>query len=94
MLDTDPKLTHQEKAAFMLGRMGKPALPALLKKLSTREPVVRFAVLYGIGRIADKSSPGVKEALDAQISVDSTKPPMRPLVDEMRAVRAEINSKS
>ena len=37
----DAKLTHQEKAAFMLARMGKPALPALLKKLSTREPVVR-----------------------------------------------------
>ena len=56
-LDTDPKLTHQEKAAFMLARMGKPALPALLKKLSTREPLVRQAVLFGIGKVGDKSSP-------------------------------------
>jgi HEAT repeat protein len=94
VLGTDPKLTHQEKAAFMLGRMGKPALPALLKKLSTREPVVRQAVLLGIGKIADKSSPEALKALDAQIEIDRTKPPMRPLVEEMRAVRAEISSKS
>ena len=39
----------------MLARMGKPALPALAKKLSTREPIVRLAVLFGIGKIADKS---------------------------------------
>jgi hypothetical protein len=32
--------------------------------------------------------------LNAQIEIDRTKPPMRPLVEEMRAVRAEINSKS
>ncbi|MDB4968227.1 MAG: lyase domain protein repeat-containing protein [Myxococcales bacterium] len=93
VLESDPKLTHQEKAAFMLARMGKPALPALLKKLSTREPIVRFAVLFGIAKIADKSSTEAKKALDAQIEVDRTKPPMRPLVEEMRAVRAEINSK-
>jgi HEAT repeat protein len=92
-LDTDPKLTHQEKAAFMLARMGKPALPALMKKLSTREPIVRFAVLFGIGKIADKKDEAVRKALDAQIDLDRTKPPMRPLVEEMRAVRAEINSK-
>jgi hypothetical protein len=78
----------------MLARMGKPALPALLKKLSTREPLIRQAVLFGIGKIADKSSPEALKALDAQIEVDKTKPPMRPLVEEMRAVRAEITSKS
>jgi len=93
-LDTDPKLTHQEKAAFMLARMGKPALPALIKKLSTREPVVRLAVLFGIGKIADKSSADALKALDAQIEIDRTKPPMRALVEEMRAVRAQIQSKS
>ncbi|MGZ3429530.1 MAG: HEAT repeat domain-containing protein, partial [Polyangia bacterium] len=85
VLDTDPKLAHQEKAAFMLARMGKPALPALLKKLSTREPIVRYAVLFGIGKIADKSSADAVKALDAQIETDRTKPPMRPLVEEMRA---------
>ncbi len=94
VLQSDPKLTHQEKAAFMLARMGKPALPALLKKLSTREPIVRQAVLFGIGKIADKASPDAIKALDAQIDIDRTKPPMRALVEEMRAVRAEINSKS
>ena len=94
VLDSDPKLTHQEKAAFMLARMGKPALPALLKKLTTREPVVRLAVLFGIGKIGDKSSGDATKALDAQIDNDRTKPPMRALVEEMRAVRAQINSKS
>ncbi len=94
VLDSDPKLTHQEKAAFMLSRMGKAALPSLLKKLSTREPIVRQAVLFGIGRIADKSSGDATKALDAQIEIDRTKPPMRALVQEMRAVRAEINSRS
>jgi HEAT repeat protein len=93
-LDTDAKLPHQEKAAFMLARMGKPALPALLKKLNTREPIVRYAVLFGIGKIADKSSAEAIKALDAQIENDRTKPPMRPLVEEMRAVRAEITTKS
>jgi HEAT repeat protein len=94
VLASDPKLTHQEKAAFMLARMGQPALPALLKKLSTREAIVRYAVLFGIGKIANKSSADAVKALDAQIEIDRTKPPMRPLVEEMRAVRAEINSKS
>ncbi len=93
-LDSDTKLTHQEKAAFMLARMGKPALPALVKKLNTREPIVRFAVLFGLGKIADKSSGDAVKALDAQIENDRTKPPMKPLVEEMRAVRAEISSKS
>ena len=61
----------------MLARMGKPALPALLKKLSTREPIVRQAVLFGIGKIGDKSSADAIKALDAQIEIDRTKPPMR-----------------
>jgi HEAT repeat protein len=90
----DPMLTHQEKAAFMLARLGKSALDPLVAKLSTREPVVRLAVLFGIARIADKSSAAAQKALDQQIDVDSTKPPFRPLVEEMRAVRAEINGKS
>jgi HEAT repeat protein len=93
VLDTDSSLPHQEKAAFMLARMGKPALPALVKKLNTREPIVRFAVLFGIGKIADKGSADAIKALDAQIETDRTKPPMKPLVEEMRAVRAEIASK-
>ena len=93
-LESDPKLTHQEKAAFMLARLGKPGLPALLKKLPTREPVVRQAVLFAIGKVADKRDDAAKKALDAQIEIDRTKPPFRPLVEEMRAVRAEITSRS
>ena len=93
VLTSDAKLTHQEKAAFMLARLGKVGLPALLKKLSTREPVVRQAVLFAIGKVADKSNDDAKKALDAQIDIDRTKPPMRPIVEEMRAVRAEIASK-
>jgi HEAT repeat protein len=93
-LASDPSLPHQEKAAFMLARLGAPALPALVKKLNTREPIVRFAVLFGIGKIANKGSGDAIKALDAQIETDRTKPPMKPLVEEMRAVRAEIGSKS
>jgi HEAT repeat protein len=92
-LESDAKLTHQEKAAFMLARQGKAGIKALTKKLSTREPVVRQAVLFAIGKVADKSNEEVKQALDAQIAVDQTKPPFRPLVEEMRAVRAAINSR-
>ncbi|HEX4461082.1 MAG TPA: HEAT repeat domain-containing protein, partial [Polyangia bacterium] len=90
----DAKLTHQEKAAFMLARLGKAALPPLLSKLSSREPVVRIAVLFAIGKIADKTSAEATKALDAQIEIDRSKPPMRPLVEEMRAVKAMISSKS
>jgi len=93
VLDSDPKLTHQEKAAFMLARMGNAAMPALLKKLSTHEPVVRLAVLFGIGKIGKGNAEAAK-ALDAQIENDRTKPPMRALVEEMRAVRAQISGKS
>ena len=89
----DPAVLHQEKAAFMLARLGKPALDPLLAHLSTREPVVRMAILYGIARIADKTSAAAQKALDQQIEIDSTKPPMRPIVEEMRVVRAQINSK-
>jgi HEAT repeat protein len=76
----------------MLARMGKPALPPLNKKLSTREPIVRQAVLFGIGKIGDKTSTDTIKTLDAQILNDSTKPPMRALVQEMRAVRAMIGN--
>jgi HEAT repeat protein len=89
-LATDASLPHQEKAAFMLSRMGKPALGPLVKKLSTREPIVRQAVLFGLGKIGDKTSTDAIKALDAQIELDRTKPPMRALVEEMRATRAMI----
>jgi HEAT repeat protein len=91
--DQGDNLARQEKAAFMLGRLGKAGLPALVKKLSTHAPIVRFAVLWAVGRNADKSSTDAKKALADQIEVDKTKPPMKPLVEEMRAVQAQIGQK-
>jgi HEAT repeat protein len=90
----DPVLAKQEKAAFMLARMGKEALPALIKAVSTREIAVRQAVIFALGKVADKSSTDAKKALDMQIELDRTKPPLRPVVEEMRAVRAQIESRS
>jgi HEAT repeat protein len=90
----DPSLAKQEKAAFMLGRLGKEGLPPLVKKVSAREPVVRLAVLQSIGKLADKGAPDVLKALDAQIEIDRTKPqPWRDIVAEMRALKAHIESK-
>jgi HEAT repeat protein len=89
----DPVLAKQEKAAFMLAHMGKDGLPALTKKLATKEQVVRLAVLFALAKTADKSCADCKKALDAQIELDKTKPPLRGLVDEMRAVLAQISSK-
>jgi HEAT repeat protein len=89
----DKVLAKQEKAAFMLGHMGKEGLPFLVKKLKTPERVIREAVLVGISRLADKSSADVKKTLDDQIELDRTKPPLKAIVEEMRAVRAEIDSR-
>ncbi len=91
--DEPSSLARQEKAAFMLGRMGKNALPVLTKKVSSRAPIVRFAVLWSLSRVADKSAGDAKKALLDQIELDKTKPPFKPLVEEMRAVLAEINSR-
>ena len=90
----DPILAKQEKAAFMLGTFDKAVLPALAKKVSTKEPVVRMAVLFSIGKLADKTSADVKKAIEAQIELDRTKPqPFRMLVEEMRATLAMISAK-
>jgi len=89
----DAVLAKQEKAAFMLSRMGKEAMPALVKKISTKEPIVRLAVLFAIQKINDKSSAEAKKALEAQIELDKTKPPIKALVDEMRATLAILNAK-
>jgi hypothetical protein len=90
----DKTLVKQEKAAFMLARMGgKDGLAALSSHVNTKEPLIRMAVLFALGKQGDKSCEGCKKALDAQIEIDKTKPPMRPIVEEMRAVLAEISNK-
>ncbi len=93
----DPVLAKQEKAAFMLAQLGTgapaTALPFLAKKVSSREPIVRIATLFAIGKLGTKNDDVVKKALDAQIENDRTKPPLRQLVDEMRATLAMVNSR-
>ena len=88
---TDKDSNKGEKAAFMLSRLGKPALPALSKELGNREPLVRMAVLFALSRVADKTCVEVRKALDDQIALDETKPPMRPIVHEMLALRMMIS---
>ena len=58
-----------------------------------REPIVRLALLHSLGKVADKGSADVIKALDAQIEIDRTKPTMREVVNEMRALKAYLESK-
>lgn len=78
-----------EKAALMLMQLGKEkGLPALLKHVNAPDAGARLMVLFAIARIGDKSA---IPALDKQIEDDEHKPPLLPLVHEMRAVRSLIN---
>jgi HEAT repeat protein len=79
-----------EKAALMLGRLGKPGLTELTKSVATDDPSVRMTVLFGIGHFGDKSCAECTKALEDQIAADESKPPRKQLVDEMRAVRAML----
>jgi HEAT repeat protein len=92
--DQPDNLAKQEKAAFMLGRLGKDSLPALTKKLKTNAQIIRIAVLWAISNVANKGSAEVRKALAEQIDLDKTKPPMKAIVEEMRAVQAEIAQRS
>ncbi len=89
----DKVLAKQEKAAFFLARFGKEALPALTKRISHKEPIVRLAVMYSVGKVATAADADVRKALDAQIEIDRTKPPLRGLVEEMRALAAILANK-
>jgi HEAT repeat protein len=83
-----------EKAAFMIARMGKPGLVELAKHVGYSDPAVRMTVLFGIAHYGDKTSKECIDALEKQIEIDKTKPPLKPLVDEMRATLAQISSRS
>jgi HEAT repeat protein len=91
--DAPESLVKQEKAAFMLGRLGKDGLPSLTKKLKTPAQIIRIAVLWSLSKVGDKSSTEARKALADQIDLDKTKPPMKAVVEEMRAVQAEIGQK-
>lgn len=88
----DPNAARVEKAAYSLSRLGKAALPQLLKHLGNKDQGVRLTVLFGIGRIADGSCTECKKALDEQIATDESKGArLRGMVDEMHAVRAMLS---
>ena len=80
-----------EKAALMLTRMGKDGLKELLKAVGTPDPAVRMTVLFGISQDGGPGCGECKVALEKQIEVDESKPPLRGLVDEMRAVLALVS---
>jgi HEAT repeat protein len=97
-----PKLTHQEKAAFMLGVVAagakdgakSVALGALVKKLPTTEPVVRLAVIESLNRLADKGCAECRKTLQELIAREErmTKiPAFTNLVNEMRVAYALLS---
>jgi HEAT repeat protein len=82
-----------EKAAFMLAGMGKAAVPDLAKNVNHADPAVRFAVLFGLARNADKTCGDCKANLEKQITLDDGKKPLKGLVEEMRATLALISNR-
>jgi HEAT repeat protein len=80
-----------EKAAFQLARLGAPGVSELSKHVSAADPAVRMTVLFGLSHSCEKGCKDGRAALEKQIEVDRTKPPMKPLVDEMKAVLAAIS---
>jgi HEAT repeat protein len=82
-----------EKAAFMLARMGKPGLVELAKHVGYSDSTVRMTILFGISHYGDKTSKECMDALEKQIELDKTKPPLKGVVDEMRATLAQISAR-
>jgi hypothetical protein len=80
-----------EKAAFMLGRMGRPALPHLQKHVAHKDSATRFTVMFALTRVANKGDKDVQKAVADQIEIDKSKPPLLPLVEEMRVTLAIIS---
>ena len=86
-------------AHTVLPVLGVPIESASLKGLDSLLSTVQMpggipVGTLAIGKVADKTSAEATKALDAQIETDRSKPPLRPLVEEMRAVKAMISSKS
>jgi HEAT repeat protein len=93
----DKKLTHQEKAAYMLGaaKDAPKALRALTAHVETQEPVVRLAIVDSMRRLAARgacASCATKlQALIGREEKLTTKlPAYRSLVDEMSVTLAAI----
>ncbi len=81
-----------EKAAFMLGRLGKPGLAELAKHLDCEDLSLRNQIVAVIGHFADKGCAECVAALDKAIDHDRDKTgDLKHIVDEMRAVRAQLS---
>ncbi len=86
----DPISPKSEKAAFMLGRFGHGGVAYLAKGVNHKDSATRFAVLFSLTRVAGKDDKDALKAIDDQIEIDKTKPPLLPLVDEMRVTQAIV----
>lgn len=89
----DAVLAKQESAAFHLvtAADGKSQLPALLKKLGTKDEIIRQAVLYALDRLADKSCKTCVGALRDQIEREKNVRVREDLVMDMRRTLARIS---
>lgn len=80
-----------EKAAFMLGRMGRDALPFLSKHIAYKDSAARIGIMLALSRISTKADAEILKAIQAQIDIDKTKDKAsQGLADEMRITHAII----
>lgn len=88
----DPSSPRSERAAFSLSRMGKDAIPALVKNVGHKDPATRFAILFAMTRVATKGDASVLKALESQIDIDKAKDKAAmALADEMRVAHGIIS---
>jgi HEAT repeat protein len=101
---TDPSWTRAEKAAFAIGfsgdaKNGIPLLLAAMKPITTMTPdhyPVHQAIMFSLGRLANKDCGTCVEALDKQIERDEKAvriPGARDLLGETRVTEAVIQNK-
>jgi HEAT repeat protein len=101
---TDPSWTRAEKAAFAIGfsgdaKKGIPLLLAAMKPITTMTPdhyPVHQAIMFSLGRLANKDCSTCVEALDKQIERDEKAvriPGARDLLGETRVTEAVIQNK-
>lgn len=100
----DPSWTRAEKAAFAIGfsgdaKNGIPLLLAAMKPITTMTPdhyPVHQAIMFSLGRLANKDCSTCVEALDKQIERDEKAvriPGARDLLGETRVTEAVIQNK-
>ena len=80
-----------EKAAFMLSRMGREALPQLTKHIAYKDSAARIAIMLALSRLATKADAEILKGIQAQIDIDRSKDKAsQGLADEMRITHAII----